>query len=111
MNTLFRFVRIVSRAGCKTCVDFCNSPFLTNCCFSNVGVLVAFYIERFPPKLVPGKDTLRVRHRGTTSSDTPVVTGFGEGARQKILIHQVFDRSVKDWARCEGLFYPHVPCP
>jgi hypothetical protein len=28
------------------------------------------------------------------------VTGFGEGARQKILIHQVFDRSVKVWTRC-----------
>jgi hypothetical protein len=51
-------------------------------------------------------DTLRVRHRDTPSSDTPVVTGFGEGARQKILIHQVFDRSVKVWSRCEGLFYP-----
>ncbi len=46
-----------------------------------------------------------------TSSDTPVVTGLGEGARQKILIHQVFDRSVKVWVRCEGLFHPHVPCP
>jgi hypothetical protein len=67
--------------------------------------------ERFIPKLVPAKDTLRVRHRGTPSSDTPVVTGLGEGVRQKILIHQVFDRSVKVWTRCEGLFHPHVPCP
>ena len=45
------------------------------------------------------------------SIDTPVVTGLGEGARQKILIHQVFHRSVKVWVRCEGLFHPHVPCP
>jgi hypothetical protein len=29
------------------------------------------------------------------SFDTPVVTGLGEGARQKILIHQVFNRSVQ----------------
>ena len=69
---------------------------------------MAFYIERFIPKLVPAKDTLRVRRRGTPSFDTPVVTGLGEGARQKILIHQVFNRSVKVWARCEGLFHPHV---
>ncbi len=72
---------------------------------------MSFYIERFIPKLVPVKDTLRVRRRGTSSFDTPVVTGLGQGARQKILIHQVFNRSVKVWARCEGLFHPHVPCP
>jgi hypothetical protein len=72
---------------------------------------VVFYIERFIPKLVPGKDTLRVRRRDTPSFDTPVVTDLGEGARQKILIHQVFNRSVKVWVRCEGLFHPHVPCP
>ena len=60
---------------------------------------MSFYIERFVPKLVPGKDTLRVRHRGKPSFDTPVVTVLGEGARQKILIHQVFNRSVKVWAR------------
>jgi hypothetical protein len=41
---------------------------------------LTFYIERFIPKLVPSKDTLRVRHRGTPSFDTPVVTGLGEGA-------------------------------
>ncbi len=35
-----------------------NSPFLTDCCFSNVGVHVSFYIEHFIPKLVPGKYTL-----------------------------------------------------
>jgi hypothetical protein len=40
---------------------------------------VSFYIERFIPKLVPSKDTMRVRHRGTPSFDTPVVTGLGEG--------------------------------
>ena len=67
---------------------------------------MAFYIECLIPKLVPAKDTLRVRRRGTPSFDTPVVTGLGEGARQKILIHQVFNRSVKVWARCEGLFHP-----
>jgi hypothetical protein len=54
-------------------------PFLTNCYFSNVGVHVTFYIERFIPKLVPSKDTLRVRHRDTPSSDPPVVTDLGEG--------------------------------
>ncbi len=69
------------------------------------------YIERFTPKLVPAKDTLRVRRRGTPSFDTPVVTGLVESARQKILIHQVFNRSVKVWARYDGLFHPHVPCP
>ena len=72
---------------------------------------MSFYIERFIPKLVPAKDTLRVRHRVTLSFDTPVVTGLSEGARQKILIHQVFNRSVKIWARYDGLFHPHVPCP
>ena len=41
---------------------------------------MTFYIERFIPKLVPAKDTLRVRRRGTPSFDTPVVTGLGEGA-------------------------------
>jgi hypothetical protein len=40
---------------------------------------------------------------------TPVVTGLGEGARQKIIIHQVLNRSVKVWSWCEGLFHPHVP--
>jgi hypothetical protein len=55
---------------------------------TNVGVHVAFYIEPFIPKLVPGKDTLRVRRRGTPSFDTPVVTGLGEGARQKIRPHR-----------------------
>jgi hypothetical protein len=38
-------------------------------------------IERFIPKLVPTKDTLRVRHRDTSSFDTPVMTGLDEGAR------------------------------
>jgi hypothetical protein len=60
----------------------------------HVGVHVSFYIERFIPKLVPSKDTLRVRHRDTPSFDTPVAPGLGEGGRQKILIHQVFNRSV-----------------
>ena len=31
------------------------------------------------------------------------MTGLGEGARQKIIRHQVFNRSVKVWARCEDL--------
>ena len=53
--------------------------------------------SRFIPKLVPVKNTLRVRHRHTPCFDTPVVTGLGEVDRQKILIHQVFDRSVKDF--------------
>jgi hypothetical protein len=88
-----------------------QQSFLTYCCFSNVGVHVSFYIERFIPKLVPAKDTLRVRHRGTPSFDTPVVTDLGEGARQKILKHQVFNRSVKVWVRCEDLLHPHVPYP
>jgi hypothetical protein len=60
---------------------------------------------------VYAKDTLRVRRRDTTTSDTPVVTDLGEGVRQKILIHQVFNRSVKVWDWCEDLFHPHVPCP
>ena len=63
---------------------------------------MAFYIERFIPKLVPTKDTLRVRRRDTPSFDTPVVTGLGEGARQKILIHQVFNRSVKSLGQVRG---------
>jgi hypothetical protein len=71
-----------------------QQSFLTNCCFSNVGVYVVFYIERFIPKLVPAKDTLRTRHRDTPSFDTPVALALGEGARQKILVHQVFNRSV-----------------
>jgi hypothetical protein len=36
---------------------------------------------------------------------------LGEDVRQKILIHQVFNRSVKVWVRCDVLFHPHVPCP
>ncbi len=72
---------------------------------------MAFYIELFIPKLVLTKDTLRVRHRDTPSFDTPVVTGLGAGARQKILIHQVFNRSVKVWARCEDLFIPMFLAP
>jgi hypothetical protein len=63
---------------------------------------LVFYIELFIPKLVPAKDTLRVRHRDTPSFDTPVVTNLGEGPRQKILIHQVFNRSVKVWTGCRG---------
>ncbi len=66
---------------------------------------MSFYIERFIPKLVPVKDTMRVRRRVTPSFDTPVVTDLGEGARQKILIHQVFNSSVKFWARYDGLFH------
>ena len=73
---------------------------------------MAFYIERLIPKLVPAKDTLRVRRRDTSSFDTPVVTVLGEGARQKILIHQVFNRSVKVWVRYEGLSsIRHLPYP
>jgi hypothetical protein len=45
--------------------------------------------------LFPQKATLRVRHRDTPSSDTPVVIVLGEGVHQKILIHQVFDWSVQ----------------
>jgi hypothetical protein len=40
----------------------------TICWLSNVGVHVTFFIERFMPKLVPTKDTLRVRHRGPLAS-------------------------------------------
>jgi hypothetical protein len=73
---------------------------------------VAFYISRFIPKLVPGKNTLGVRRRSTPGFDTPVVTGLGEDARQKILIHQVFNRSVKVWVRYEGLSsIQHLPYP
>ena len=54
-------------------------------------VHVVFYIVRFIPKLVSGKNTLRVTRRDTSSFGTPVVTGVGEGARQKIHIHQVFN--------------------
>ncbi len=61
--------------------------------------------------LFPQKDTLRVRHRDTPSSDTPVVIGLGEGVHQKILIHQVFDWSVQVWVRYKSLFHPHVPYP
>jgi hypothetical protein len=60
---------------------------------------VSFYIELFIVKLVPTKDTLRVRHQGTLSFDTLVVTDLGEGVRQKILMHQVFIRSVGVWVR------------
>jgi len=60
---------------------------------------VAFYIEHCIPKLVPAKDTLRVSCGDTPSFDTPVVTGLGEGARQQILILQVFNRSVNELVR------------
>ena len=43
---------------------------------------MSFYIARYIPKLVSAKN---------------------EGSRQKILIHQVFNRSVKVWSRYEGL--------
>ncbi len=46
-----------------------DSPFLVSWDFSNVGVHVPFYTVRFIPKLVPAKDTLRVRHRDTSSLD------------------------------------------
>ena len=69
---------------------------------------MAFYIERLIPKLVPAKDTLRVRRRGTPTSDTPVVTGLGEGARQKILIRQMFDSCVTVRGRQEGLSCSHI---
>ena len=65
---------------------------------------MSFYFARFIPKLVPSKNTLRVRHRDTPSFDTPVVTGLGNGARQKVLIHQVFNRSVKVWVLIHQVF-------
>ena len=82
--------------------------FLLFQCWGPCGILHwTIHTENFPER----KDTLGVRHRGTSSFDTSVVTDLGEGARQKILIHQVFNRSVKVWARCEGHFHPHVRCP
>ena len=72
---------------------------------------MTFYTVRFIPKRVPAKKTLRVSRGDTPSFDTPVVTGLGEGARQKILIHQVFNRSVKVWARCEGSSIPMFLAP
>ena len=42
-------------------------------------------------------------HSASHDSYPPVVTGLGEGDRQKILIHQIFNRSVKVWSRYEGL--------
>ena len=49
------------------------------------------------------KDTLRVSFLDTPSGHTPLVTGLGEGDRQEILIHQVFNRCVEGWDRYEGL--------
>jgi hypothetical protein len=39
------------------------------------------------------------------------VTGFGEGARQKILIHQVFNRSVKVLAGARSSSTPMFLAP
>jgi hypothetical protein len=52
---------------------------------------MAFYTVRFIPKRVAAKKTLRVSRRGTPSFHTPLVTGVGEDARQKILINQFFN--------------------
>ena len=49
------------------------------------------------------KNTLNVSWRDTSRVHIPVVTVLCEGDRQKILIHQVFNRSVKVWDRYEGL--------
>jgi hypothetical protein len=38
----------------------------------------------------PAINTLRISVRDTPSFDTPLVTAYGEGTRQKILIRQVF---------------------
>ena len=44
------------------------------------------------------------------SFDTPVMTGLGEGVRQKILIRQVFNRCVIVWVGQGGLScIPHLP--
>ena len=77
-------------------------PFLSSC-FSIFGVHVTFYIEPFISILFPSIKKLRVSCLDTPSFDTPVVTGLGEGGRQKILIHQVFNRCVIVWGKQGGL--------
>jgi hypothetical protein len=69
-------------------------------CWGPCGIL-HWTLHTETAKLVPVKDTLRVRRRDTSSFDSPVVTDLGEGACQKILIHQVFNGSVKVWSRYE----------
>ena len=55
---------------------------------------------------------LTVSRRGTPSFHTPLVTGVGEDARQKILISQFFNRWVVVWVRHEGLSsIPHLGYP
>ena len=66
---------------------------------STVWPLPKFYIEPFISLLFAVIKTLRVSCLDTPSFDAPVVTGLGEGARQKILIRQVFNRCVIVWDR------------
>ncbi len=73
---------------------------------------MTFYIEPFISILFVTIKTLRVSSLDTPSFDSPVVTGLGEGARQKILIRQVFNRCVIVWVR-QGVLscIPHLPYP
>ena len=74
---------------------------------------MTFYIEPFISILFVTIKTLRVSSLDTPRSfDSSVVTGLGEGDRQKILIRQVFDRCVTVRGRQEGLScIPHLPYP
>ena len=71
--------------------------------FSNLGFHVTFYIVQFIVILFATKKTLRVSFLDTPRFDTPVVTDLGEGVRQKILTHQVFNTSIIVWGRYKGL--------
>ena len=74
---------------------------------------MTFYIEPFISILFVAIKTLRVSSLDTPRSfDSSVVTGLGEGDRQKILIRQVFNRCVIVWGRQGGLScIPYLPYP
>jgi hypothetical protein len=90
--------------------DVDSDSFLPSC-FSNVGIHMTFYLEPFIPIPFDTISTLK-SCRDTPSFDTPLVTGYGEGVRQKILIRQVFDRCVVVRGRQEEIScIPHLPYP
>ena len=77
------------------------------CGVSNVGVHVAFYTVRFIPKLVPGLATQSKTTRHVKFSYP--CRDLCEGDRQKILLHQVFNRCDIVWGRHQGLSStPHL---